>query len=451
MTPNLLSLKNQARTVLTDPSAMLGYERDQCLIAENGKALAVVLADTVEEVVNVVRWCSDHAVPLVPRGAGTGLAGAANAIDGGVVLSVARLDTILAIDPIARTARVQPGVINGNLDRAARGHGLWYAPDPGSREISSIGGNLATNAGGMCCSKYGVTADHALRLKTVIGTGEVVETGSLTRKNVVGLDLRRLIIGSEGTLGVIVEATVRLRPRPALVATVAASFQSPESAIATVLESQQTGLEALAMEIMDRPTIAAVNALTRMDLDEAAGALLIAQFDGSEATAAALSFKEMSTANGAETFRTEDEDEGAAIMAARRAALPALERFGATILDDVAVQPHLLPALLDKIDRIRDESGVMIGTFGHAGDGNLHPTLVFDGSSAEQRARAETAFGQIVDAALGLGGTASGEHGVGSLKLPWLERQLGSAERDLHLRIKQAFDPAGILNPGRSY
>ncbi|MCQ8835479.1 FAD-binding oxidoreductase [Streptomyces malaysiensis] len=434
----------------TEPHAMQAYRQDQCLIAEAGQPLAVVRPATVGEVVAVVDLCRTHAVPLVPRGAGTGLAGGANALDGCVLLLLDAMDQILEIDQVAQSARVQPGVVNADLDKAAGEVGLWYAPDPGSRALSSIGGNVATNAGGMCCAKYGVTRDHILALTAVLGTGEVLRTGTATRKDVAGLDLKHLLIGSEGTLGVIVEATVRLRPRPQRLSTVAATFPTVQSAI-DVVQAFGREFNAAATELMDRTTVCAVNAMTQMGLDEAAGAVLIAQFDGADASQQAERCAAMAEGAGAEAFATDDQDDGSALMEARRAALPSLERMGSTLLDDVCVTPHRLPALIDAIERIALSHGVTIGTFGHAADGNLHPTIVFDPADDRQRVAAAAAFDAIIAAALDLGGTATGEHGVGSLKTPYIRRQVGDVGTSLMHRIKAAFDPSGILNPGRGY
>jgi glycolate oxidase len=446
----LTRLSSAVGSVITEPDAMEAYRRDQCLLAEAGRPLAVVRAGAVDDVVAVVNLCREYAVPLVTRGAGTGLAGAANALDGCVILVVGGMDRILEIDEVARIARVEPGVINGDLDRAAAEHGLWYVPDPGSRDISSIGGNLATNAGGMCCAKYGVTKDHVLALTAVLGTGEVVRTGTLTRKDVTGLDLTHLLVGSEGTLGVIVEGTLRLRPRPRGLATVAATFPTVQAAIDMVLALGKEA-DAAATELMDRTTVKAVNAMTQMGLDEEAGAVLLAQFDGADAPRQAARCAEIAESLGAEAFHTDDPDEGAALMEARRAALPALERLGATLLDDVCVGVHQLPQLIADIDRIAARHGVVIGTFGHAADGNLHPTVVFDPAADGQREAARNAFEEILTVALAMGGTITGEHGVGSLKVEYVERQVGHVERDLMRRIKTVFDPAGILNPGRGF
>lgn len=440
-----------AGSVSDDPAAMESYRHDQCQFAEAGHPLAVVHASSVDDVVATLTIANETATPVVTRGSGTGLAGAANAIDGCIILSTARLDAILEIDPVARTATVQPGVINGDLDSAARAHGLWYAPDPGSRDICSIGGNLATNAGGMCCAKYGVTADHAVQLTAVLASGEVIHTGSATRKDVAGLDLTRLLVGSEGTLAVIVEATVRLRPRPVHIATVAATFPTAHAAIAAVLALGELA-DPSAVEVMDRTTVAAINAMTQMGLDESAGAVMLIQCDGPGAAAEASACADLAIRHGAtEVFHTDDPDEGEALMQARRVAYTALERLGTTLLDDVCVAVHRLPDLLDSIEQIADRFQVTIGTFGHAADGNLHPTIVFDPADPDAAARARSAFDAIVRATLALDGTLSGEHGIGTLKTPYVSSQFGEVERALMGRIKGAFDPNGVLNPGKAF
>ena len=448
--PIVAAIRRLSCSVISDQGAMEAYRRDLCVLGEAGAPRAVVRPTSVEQVVATVDVCRENTIPLVVRGTGTGLAGGANAVDGCVVLALDAMDRILEIDALGRFARVQPGVVNADLDRAAAEHGLWYAPDPGSRDICSIGGNLATDAGGMCCAKYGVTRDHVLGLTAVLGTGEVVRTGGLTRKNVTGLHLTHLLVGSEGTLGVIVEATLRLRPRPRAVSTVAATFPTIQAATDLVLALTRE-FDAAAVELMDRTTVKAVNAMTHMGLDEAAGAVMLARFDGLDSAAQAERCAELATAQGAEAFSTSDEAEGRALMEARRVALPALERGGATLLDDVCVGVHQLPAMLAAIEEIADRHQVTIGTFGHAADGNLHPTVVFDPASEAQRRAAWAAFEEILGAALELGGSITGEHGVGALKQQFVEAQVGPEAQSLMRRVKAAFDPAGILNPGRAY
>lgn len=437
-----------AGRVVTEPSTMEAYRRDQCLVAEAGAPLAVVRASGAADVVTVLSLAHEHAVPVVTRGAGTGLAGGANALDGCIVLDVSRM-TDLVIDPVARTATVGPGVINADLDAAAREHGLFYAPDPGSRAISSIGGNIATNAGGMCCAKYGVTVDHTLVLTVVLAGGETIRTGRTTHKDVAGLDLTRLIVGSEGTLGVVVEATVRLLPAPQSTATAAFTFPTVATAVEAVLAIERVA-QPSAVELMDETTVRAVNLMTRMGLDEVPTLLVVT--DGADPAAEITAVAAVAEAHGALTsFHTDDPEEGSALMEARRVALTALERLGTTLLDDVCVPVHRLPELETRIAKAAAEHGVTVGVFGHAADGNLHPTIVYDATEPGAADRAQACFDEIVLAAIDLGGTVSGEHGIGTLKLGYLEQQVGSTERALMHRIKAAFDPAGILNPGRGY
>ncbi|WAM11961.1 FAD-binding oxidoreductase [Rhodococcus sp. JS3073] len=435
--------------VVTEPDLMLAYRRDQSLLTAAGMPLALVRARDTDDVVAALKIAHRHGVPVVTRGAGTGLAGAANALDGCIVLSMEKMNAVLDIDPAARTATVQPGVINGDLAAAAAEHGLWYVPDPGSRAISSIGGNLATNAGGTCCAKYGVTADHVARIKAVLADGRIIHTGAATRKNVAGLNLTQLLVGSEGTLAVIVEATMRLRAAPTAAATVVASFPETAQAIDAVLAIRQVAEPCLA-ELMDRTTIAAVNDMTHMGLDESAGALLLIQCDGRDSTAEArICAQACADAGATEVYDTDDPVEGEAFMQARRVALTALERRGSTLLDDLSVPVHRLPEMLQAIEGIATRYELTIGTFGHAADGNLHPTIVFDASDSEQSARALQSFDEMVVECLALGGSISGEHGIGVLKEPYMEAMVGATERELMARVKEAFDPTGILNPGR--
>ncbi len=437
--------------LLTDPVSTEAYRHDQCLLADAGRPAAVVRATTVAAVQATLRAAHAFDVPVVTRGAGTGLAGAANALDGCVVLSLAGMDRILELDVASRTARVEPGVINADLDAAARAHGLCYAPDPGSKAISTLGGNLATNAGGMCCAKYGVTADHVATLTAVLADGRLIQTGAGTRKDVAGLDLTRLLVGSEGTLAVIVEAVVRLRPVPASTATVVAAFPTTGQAIDAVLAIGAVG-EPSAVELMDATTVRAVNAMTRMGLDETSGALLLIQCDGSDAVAQAWACELLAQQAGAtEVYRSEDDDEADALMEARRVALTALERLGTVLLDDVAVPVTRLPDLLAAIEESAVRHRVTVGTFGHAADGNLHPTIIFDPADADESRRARTTFDEIIAAAIALGGTISGEHGIGQLKSAYLPQMIGETELELMRAVRRAFDPTGILNPGRAY
>lgn len=438
-----------SREVHTDPDVMASYARDQASLCPAGVPLAVVLARSEATVAATLRVAHAHGVPVVSRGAGTGLSGGANAIDGCIVLSLAKMSRILELDPVARMARVEPGVLNGHLDAAAREHGLVYAPDPASRDISTIGGNVATNAGGACCLKYGVTGDHVVALRALLADGTPIHTGARTRKNVAGLDLTRLLVGSEGALAVITEVTVRLMPKPQGTGTLVAFFDRLEDVGAVIVELAGWP-ELSAIEVMDRVTVRAVEAMRQMELDTEAAAMLLVGCDDARAEAILTKAQALCEARGASlAYATADADEGALLMQARSAALPALERQGQWLLDDVAVPVARVPDLLRLCADIGEETGLTIGTFGHAGDGNLHPTILYDGASSGGRQLALEAFDRIVAGALQLGGSITGEHGVGTLKRPYLERMVGEAEVALMGRVKAAFDPTGILNPGK--
>jgi glycolate oxidase len=439
-----------ADRVVADPDIVDGYRQDRASHIDSGWPVAVVRARTTDDVVKTLQFASEHHTPVVTRGAGTGLSGGANAINGGIVLSTASMNQILQIDEAQQTATVQCGVLNGDLAAAAATRGLWYPPDPASRDISTIGGNIATNAGGPCCLKYGVTADHVSALTAVLADGTIIHTGGLTRKNVAGLDLTRLLVGSEGILAVVVEAVLRLRIAPRPSATLVASFPATADAGDAVLRIGCT-VEPSLLELMDQTTIAAVESMTRMGLDTDAGALLLAQSDGPRAAEDIERCIAACTAAGAsEIVHTIDPTEGEMFLAARRAALPALERMGDSILDDVAVPKPCIPQMLEAIKRIGKRHQIVIGTFGHAGDGNLHPTIIFERQDPASQAAAQAAFEDILSAATALGGTVTGEHGVGSLKQRYLADMIGANELALMGRIKSAFDPMGILNTGKA-
>jgi glycolate oxidase len=437
-------------SVVTDPDIMDASRRDDAPVAPAGVPCAVVRARSTTDVVTTLRVATEHRTPVVTRGAGTGLSGGANAIDGSVVLSVAAMNEIVEIDVAGRMATVQPGVINADLSAAVAEHGLWYVPDPASRAISSIGGNIATNAGGGCCAKYGVTGDHVARLSAVLADGSTINTGAITRKNVAGYDLTRLLVGSEGTLAVIVEATVRLRIAPHPPSTLVASFDAVTDAGHAVLAIDRVAEPSL-LELLDSTTITAVEQHVKMGLDTTAGALLVAQCDSLVSVQEIEAIATVCESAGASfVAQTSDPDEAEVFLHARRSALPALERLGSVLLDDVVVPKVRLPSMLRDIDDIAQRHGLVIGTFGHAGDGNLHPTIVFDPTTEASRASARTAFDEIINAALAHDGSVTGEHGIGILKEPYLDAMVGTAERALMARIKSAFDPHNLLNPGKA-
>jgi len=347
-------------------------------------------------------------------------------------------------------AVAQPGALNAEVKAAAAAHGLWYPPDPSSFEICSIGGNAATNAGGLCCVKYGVTTDYVLGMEVVLADGTAVRLGGPRLKDVAGLSLLKLFVGSEGTLGVITEVTLRLLPAPPPACTLVATFPSVEASAEAVV-AISAGLRPSMLELMDNGSINAVEDLVKMGLDRTAGALLLARSDA-PGGASAIEIEQMAAAcraNGAsEVFTTADAEEGEAFAAARRAAFPAMERLGSLLLEDVGVPVPKLPALVHGIREIAANRQTHIVVVAHAGDGNTHPIIAYPPGDAAAEARARVAFGEVMELAIALGGTITGEHGVGRLKAPWLPEQLGPEVMTLTRRIKDTLDPDGILNPG---
>ncbi|MGZ4623199.1 MAG: FAD-binding oxidoreductase [Blastococcus sp.] len=441
-------------SVLLDPDVTASYARDQAMLAPAGTPAAVVLPRSTAEVVAVMTVASRHGIPVVPRGAGSGLAGSSNAVDGAITMVMTRMNAVLEVSPADRLAVVQPGVVNKALRDAVAGSGLFYPPDPSSYDWCTIGGNLSTNSGGLCCVKYGVTTDYVLGLEVVLADGRVLRTGRRTVKGVAGYDLPRLFVGSEGTLGVITEATLALRPAPKRPVTLAATFATTAQTGQVVERVVTGGLVPSLLEVMDNTCIRAVDDLLKADLDRDARALLVAQSDaGGEAAAAEIAaLAALCEEAGAEFVHTTDDPaEGDLLLAARRAALPALEQLGSTLIDDVAVPRSRIAGFLDGCDTIATDRGLVIGVVGHAGDGNMHPTICFDPTDPEQRRRAFRAFDDILELGLSLGGTITGEHGVGAIKVDWLEREIGPVSLSVHRAIKGALDPAGLLNPGKVF
>jgi len=435
-----------ADALVTDPDIVEGYRYDRAMTVVPGKPLAVVRPSTTAQVQAAVAVAAEHGVPLVTRGAGTGLSGGATAVDGGITLSTERMRSV-TIDRAAMTATVQPGLLNAEFKAAARAQGLWYPPDPSSFEICSIGGNLATNAGGLCCVKYGVTTDYVLGLEVVLADGRVLRLGGRTVKDVAGYDLKRLFVGSEGTLGVITEATLRLRPLPPVPTTIAATFADVVDA-GHAVTAIASSIRPSALELMDAAAVAAVERVKPMGFDPSVGAVLIAQVDGppEEASAVAAACR---AAGAVDVVVSDDEIEGELLMTARRMVIPCVERLGAVLIEDVGVPIPRVPDLVAAVAAVAKRHHVLVPVIGHAGDGNFHPLVTFDPADDDARARAMAAFDEIMDAALALGGTVTGEHGVGSLKARHLASQLGPDVLDITRRIKAALDPQGILNPGK--
>jgi glycolate oxidase len=439
--------------VLTDPDVTTSYAHDMASFCASGTPAVVVLPRTVEQVQHVLRTATALRVPVVPQGARTGLSGAANAADGCIVLSLVRMDRILEVNPVDRTAVVEPGVVNAVLSRAVGAHGLYYPPDPSSWETCTLGGNIGTASGGLCCVKYGVTAEYVLGLDVVLADGRLLRTGRRTAKGVAGYDLTRLFVGSEGTLGIVVRAVLALRPKPSEPLVLAAEFGSATAACDAVCRIMESGHVPSLLELMDRTTVKAVNALTRMGLPETTEALLLAAFDTPGPADDLAAVGALCEAAGAtRVVPAEDAAESELLLQARRSALPALEAAtGTTMIDDVCVPRSRLGDMLEGVERIAEKHRLTIGVCAHAGDGNTHPVVCFDAADPEESRRARESFDEIMALGLELGGTITGEHGVGVLKKEWLARELGPVGLEMQRGVKQVFDPLGILNPGKLF
>jgi glycolate oxidase len=411
-------------------------------------AAIVVRAGSAEQVQATLRFAHQHGIAVVPRGAGSGVAGGAVAGEGSIVLDLSRLNRIIEVRAADQLAVVEPGVITADLDAAAGAHGLFYAPDPGSVGISTIGGNIATNAGGLRGAKYGVTRDAVLSLDVVLADGRLITVGRETLKRVTGYDLLGLLVGSEGTLGVVVRATLRLLPRPVATSTVAAYFAGIDEAAAAAIAVRASGVRPVVLEIVDGPTLEAIDVLEGTTLRAKGGAFLLAQTDGHAAAVEAQVIADVVTPLATYVETSDDPGENARLMTARRQALPALERIGRVVIEDIAVPPSRLAEAIRGIHAIAQESGARIFVFAHAADGNIHPILVVE--DEELPPHVVEAVDRIFALALSLGGTLTGEHGIGLLKRDWVVREVGGVVDGLQHAIKSLFDPTGILNPGKA-
>lgn len=408
------------------------------------------------QVTSILRLANDERVPVVPRGSGTGLSGGSVPADGGIVLDLTRMNRIIEIDCANLLATAEAGVITAALAGAAEKQGFLYPPDPGSIKVCTIGGNVAENAGGLRAIKYGVTRDYVMALEAVSAEGEIFRTGARTIKSVAGYDLTGLLCGSEGTLAVITKVTVRLVPYPKHRRSILATFSELPAAAQAVANIMAAGVIPATLEIMDNVTIRAVEGFKKIGLPTAAGAMLLAEVDG---------MAESAVEEEAKTARRVIEDSGASsvefavdpsdrerIWEARRSALAALARVRpTTILEDVTVPLDKLAPMAAKIEEIGRQRSLSVGTFGHAGDGNLHPTFLTDERDAEEMARVEEAISEIFEAAIEMGGTVSGEHGIGFSKSKFLPLEVGEPAMEVMRRIKHALDPNGVLNPGKMF
>jgi glycolate oxidase len=443
--------------IVVDPDVLASLSHDEAEWAPAGRASAGVRARSEAEVQHVVRTCAGLGVPIVPRGAGTGLSGGANAVSGCVVLDVSGMNRVLEIDQDNLLAVVQPGAVNNDVKAAVAEQGLWYPPDPASAPWSTIGGNVSTNAGGLCCLKYGVTRDWVLGLRVVAGGpagyGEAVRLGRRTTKGVAGLDLVGLFVGAEGTLGVVTEVTLRLRPALAAIPrTIVAAFGDLVRSGQAVAQITRRGLTPAVLELLDRACLEAVESWKHLGIAADANAMLLARVDtpGESGAAEAAAIAATMTDAGAQWVeQSTDDAEAEALFEARRLAYPAFERLGPVLTEDVCVPRSAVPAMLEQVAKIGARHGVQIATIAHAGDGNLHPLIITPAGDDEARAAAQAAFDELLSEAIAVGGTVTGEHGVGLLKRDGMLRELDPGAVALQTAVRQALDPKAIFNPGK--
>lgn len=443
-----------AQGVLTDPAERLSYSYDATAMMKSTPG-AVVIPSSSEQVAQVIAFANSEGIPIVTRGSGTGLSGGSVPLGNAVVLSTLKLNRILEIDEENLTATVEPGVITANLHQAVEALGLFYPPDPGSMKVCTLGGNVAENAGGLRGLKYGVTRDYVMGLEVVLPNGETMWTGGKCPKDVAGYDLRQILVGSEGTLGVFTKILVKLVPKPQAKKTLLAVFPSMETAAATVAAIIAAKIIPATLEFLDQTTLRCVEDFAHIGLPTDAGAILLMESDGhpAAATEQAETMLNLAKANGATQVQmAADEEEALRLSSARRMAFPALARMRpTTVLEDVSVPRSRLVEMVSKVRQIAERENLMIGTFGHAGDGNLHPTILMDERDADEVKRMHRGFDAIVEAALELGGALTGEHGVGLLKRDFLERYFPSAALEMMRNFRRSMDPNGIMNPGKMF
>lgn len=452
--------------LVTDSDILSAYAHDEAVLAPYQLPVAVVRPKTADEVITLVKFCAAHGISLVARGAGTGLSGAANASKDCIVVSFEAMNKIIKIDPQERIAIVEPGVVNNDLRDACAEHGLWYPPDPASAPWATLGGNVGTNAGGLCCVKYGVTRDYVLGLEAVTGQGERVNLGRRTAKGVAGYDLTGLFVGAEGTLGLVTQITLRLRARQNIEQTIVGYFADLEAAGRAVGAVTASGVVPSALELLDRDCLRAVDQWKNMGLADEGKVLLLARTDatGEQAhTEAQCILSCFEQAGSTWCARSGDETEAEALFAARRLVFPALKRLGQVLTEDICVPRMKVAQMCARIDAIAAANQLTIACIAHAGDGNLHPLIVLPTQSTTNnntdintdnntaKDKAAQALEQIVDAAIELGGTVTGEHGVGLLKMRGLAKEVGPNVLNMHRAIKQALDPANIFNPGKIF
>ncbi|MFK2826443.1 FAD-linked oxidase C-terminal domain-containing protein [Bacillus sp. B190/17] len=456
MTPiHIQEVKNIVRTgrVLTDESDLFSYSFDGSF----GTYLpdAVIQTNNVEELAALVKLANEEKIPVYPRGQSTSLSGGPLPVKGGMVIDLSVMDDLLEIDEEDLVAIVSPGVLTADIHKATEQKGLLYPPDPSSSHVSTIGGNMAENSGGPRGLKYGVTKDYVIGLEVITPQGDVIQTGGRTVKNVTGYDLTKLIVGSEGTLGIITKAILRLIPKPPASETIMAVFDSLVDAGSAISKILSSGILPSKMELMDQASIMAVENYEPLGLPIEAEALILIELDGhplavkDEAKQAA----DLCRLMGARDIRIpKNEEEKAEIWKARKLVSPAIVRIKPTkISEDATVPRSQIPEMCKRLQEIRDKYNIHLVVFGHAGDGNLHPNIICDKNDKEEMKRVEQAVAEIFTAAVEIGGTLSGEHGIGVMKAPFMEMELGEAGLDMMKRIKEAWDPNDIMNPGKIF
>jgi glycolate oxidase len=416
---------------------------------------AVVFPETADQVAAILQLANEERFAVVPRGSGTGLSGGAIPAEHSISLVFTRWNRILELDEENLTVKVQPGVITAQVHQEVEKKGLFYPPDPGSMNVCTIGGNIAENAGGLRGLKYGVTKDYVMGLEVVLPTGEVARFGDKNVKDVAGYNLKDLIIGSEGTLGIVTQALLKLIPRPQSVKTILAYFPHVGNAAQTVSDIIAAHILPATLEFLDQTTIRCVEGFAQIGLPTDIGALLLIEVDGHPAQVEeeAQKIRPICTRNGAtEVLVAKDEAEALRLKTARRAAFTALARVKpTTVLEDATVPRSKLAAMVEKVEEVARKYSLTIGTFGHAGDGNLHPTILTDERDKQEMTRAEKALEEIFDFAMQLGGTITGEHGVGLAKRPFFEKWIDPGARAMSERLKRALDPNLVLNPGKVF
>lgn len=435
---------------LDRPEDLMVYSHD--VFAEKTPD-AVVLPQTTEEVSRIMRFASREGIPVTPRGSATGLSGMCTPEHGGIVLAMSKMNKILEIAPEDRLAIIEPGVVTQDFQEAVERAGVFYPPDPASQSVCQMGGNVATNAGGPRCVKYGVTRDYLLGLEAVLASGEVIKTGGRPIKNVTGYDMTRLLCGSEGTLAVITKIIVKLVPKPEARRTLLVAFHSIDDASTTVSKIMAAGILPRALELMDNHYIRTTERIFKLGLPVDAAALLIIEVDGFAETVdrQARIAREFCEAQGAFDIKlAENEAEADRLWVARKVGSVALFRISKMMItEDATVPLSKIPAMVRKINEIGEKYRITIYLLAHAGDGNMHPLITYDPQNPEESARVDNAVKELFEASIALGGTLSGEHGIGLAKKSFLHLEVTPAELQVWKNIKQSFDPKGILNPGK--